>query len=115
MRFARVPTVAALAFNASSLRKASPCAGARLLYAAWHAPIHFGRYFVTGFLVAALWVVAPSGAGAQGCENKGGTYGCTVPPGTYSSELSFTAPRDSNGQALPMTVDAQGTVSVPLS
>ena len=40
-----------------------------------------------------------------------GTYTCTVPPGTYSSGYSFTAPT-SGGQALPMVGTAQGTLNV---
>ena len=45
-----------------------------------------------------------------------GTYVCTVPSGTYTmSNVSFNAPTNGSGDALPMTVTSQGTVNAPVN
>jgi hypothetical protein len=52
-------------------------------------------------------------AGAQSCSTVNGVYTCTVPFGSYSSNILFQAPTDSSGNAPFMSVSSDGIMTVP--
>ena len=76
----------------------------------WRKPVR--QCFRAGLLAVAAWLTAPSGAAAQSCSTNNGTYVCSVPSGTYTTNFNYYAPQDQYGNALPMTVTAQGTITV---
>jgi hypothetical protein len=85
--------------------------------AAWRASMREWRNVLrsgtcAGLLGAAIWLGIPAEAAAQSCSTDNGVYTCTVPAGSFSSQISISAP---SSLGIPMQVSAAGTITVPAS